>query len=252
MTDLILFLTGIVIGSMNAVAGGGMLIGFPIMVALGIPPLVANATGNIITAPGQLASAWGYRAYLRRIPRRFIILIPPLIIGSAAGAIVLRQTGAGDFAKLVPWLVLFGVLLFAVQPFIHFHLHQHIKGKRQTIPPLLLIAVAMLPLSFYGGYFGAGFGFIMLAFLGFTKLSDTHIMNAIKNIGATFVSVTALVCLYSTGLVDWRVGAIMAAGGIIGGYAGARASQRLSSHWLRIVVIIIGLGAVVYLALQRY
>lgn len=252
MTELILFLTGIVVGAMNAVAGGGMLIGFPMMVALGVPPLTANATGSIITAPGQLASAWGYRTYIRRIPRRFIILVPPLLIGAAAGALTLRNTSASDFAQLVPWLVLFGVLLFAFQPFIHLHLKQHIRGKKKALPPLLLIALAMLPLAFYGGYFGAGFGFIMLAFLSFTKLPDVHIMNVIKNIGATCVSATSVVCLYSAGLIDWRIGTIMATGSIIGGYSGARLSQRMSSHWLRIAVIVIGLSAAVYLLLQEY
>lgn len=229
-----------------------MLIGFPIMVALGIPPLVANATANVITAPGQLTSAFGYRRYLRRVPRRFAILIVPLVIGAAAGALTLRQTSANDFERIIPWLVLFGVVLFAFQPLLHFHVRQHLRGKHRTLTPLFWIALATLPLAFYGGYFGAGFGFLMLAFLSFAKLSDTHMMNAMKNIGATFVSGTALLCLLSTGLIDWRVGLITAAGAAIGGYSGARFSQRLSSHWLRILVIVIGLGAVVYLALQRY
>ena len=92
----------------------------------------------------------------------------------------------------------------------------------------------------------------MLAFLSFTKLPDVHIMNAAKNIAAPIVSTTALICLYSTGLIDWKVGIIMATGCVIGGYCGARASQRLSSHWLRVAVIAIGLSAVVYLLLQEY
>lgn len=252
MTEILLFLTGIIVGAMNAVAGGGMLIGFPVLVALGSPPLVANITGNIISSPGQLASAWGYRNYLRRVPRRFALLIIPLVIGAAIGATTLRRTGADDFARIVPGLVLFGVVLFTVQPLLHFHLRQHLRGKHRTITPLLLIGLAMLPLSFYGGYFGAGFGFMMLAFLSFAKLSDTHMMNAMKNVGATFISATSLVCLYSTHLIDWRVGGITGLGAVVGGYSGSRLSQRLSSHWLRIFVIVIGLGAVAYLALRRY
>ena len=252
MVEIILFLTGLTVGAMNAVAGGGMLLGFPVMVALGIPPLTANVTANLVTAPGQLASAWGYRKYLRKVPKRFALLAPPLALGAVAGAITLRQTSANDFARLVPLLVLFGVVLFTVQPLLHFHLRQHLRGKHKTIIPLLLIALAMIPLSFYGGYFGAGFGFMMLAFLSFANLHDTHMMNAMKNVGAAIVSTTALLCLHNTGLFNWRLGAIMAVGAVIGGYSGARLSQRLSSHWLRIAVIVIGLSAVVYLGLQRY
>lgn len=252
MTELIFFLTGLVVGVMNAVAGGGMLVGFPVLVAMGVPPLVANASANVITGPGQLASAWGYRAYLRRVPRRFALLIVPLVIGAAAGATVLKQTSANDFAEIVPGLVLFGVALFAFQPLLHFHLKQHLHGKHRTITPLFFIALAMLPLAFYGGYFGAGFGFMMLAFLSFAKLSDTHMMNAMKNVGAAFVSATSFVCLVGTGLIDWRVGLITGAGAVIGGYSGARLGQRLSSHWLRIMVIVVGLSAVVYLGLQQY
>jgi uncharacterized membrane protein YfcA len=252
MNELLFFLTGLIVGGMNAVAGGGMLIGFPVMVALGVPPLVANITGNIITAPGQLASAWAYRNYLKRVPWSFALLAIPLLLGGAAGAIVLRQTSANDFAKIVPGLVFFGVALFTVQPLLHFHLRQHLRGKHRTLIPLLFIALAMLPLSFYGGYFGAGFGFMMLAFLSFAHLPDLHMMNAMKNVGATLVSGVSLLCLYSTGHVDWKVGGIMATGAVIGGYSGARGSQRISSRWLRIGVIVVGFAAVAYLALQRY
>ena len=252
MTELTLFITGIIVGGMNAVAGGGMLIGFPVLVALGVPPLVANATGAIISGPGQVASAWGYRKYLRRVPRRFALLLIPLVIGAFAGATILKGTEPHEFTRIVPGLVLFGVALFAFQPILQFHLRAHLHGKHRTITPLFWIALAMLPLAFYGGYFGAGFGFMMLAFLSFANLSDTHMMNAMKNVGATVISITSITCLFSTGLLDWRTGLIAGAGSVVGGYSAARFSQRLSSHWLRIAVIVIGLGAVVYLSMQRY
>src|SRR6266702_7761946 len=105
--DIVLLLAGLVVGAMNAIAGGGFLVGFPVLVALGIPPLVANATGNIIVGPGQLASALGYQKYLRKVPLRYAVLLIPIIIGSAAGAITLRSTSAKDFAAIVPGLVLF-------------------------------------------------------------------------------------------------------------------------------------------------
>lgn len=252
MHELAYFGLGIIVGAMNAIAGGGGLVSFPAFIALGIPPLVANATNALIAFPGQISSAFGYRNYLRRVPKRFIFLLIPLTIGTAIGALVLRNTSAEDFAQIVPWLVYAGVLLFTVQPLLHFHLKQHLHGKHRTITPLFWIGLALLPVSFYGGYFGAGFGFMMLAFLSFARISDVHMMNAMKNVGATFVGLTVVICLFNSGLVDWYVGAIAAAGSLVGGYAGARYSQRLSSHWLRIIVIIIGFSAVIYLALQRY
>jgi len=250
--DIVLLLAGCIVGTMNAIAGGGMLVGFPTLIALGVPPLFANATANIVTLPGQIASAFGYRRYLRKVPPRFLLLLLPVVLGAAAGALTLRHTSETDFAKVVPMLLLFGVGLFIVQPFLHFHLHAHVKGKRRSWLPMVLLGIAVVPLSFYGGYFGAGYGFMMLAFLGFTSLPDTHMMNAMKNVAASFVAGVSIACLYTSGLIRWETGLIMATGSAIGGYTGARAAQRLSGHWLRIVIILIGLAAVVYLGIRQY
>jgi uncharacterized membrane protein YfcA len=251
-TDLILLLVGGVVGAMNAIAGGGMLVGLPVMIATGIPPITASATGVIVTSPGQLASAIGYWKYLRKVPLVYVWLLVPIVIGAAAGSLLLRGTSPSYFAELLPVLVLFGVGLFAFQPLMHFHLHKHLKGRAKSNKPIYLLALAVLPVSFYGGYFGAGFGFLMLAFLSFTKLPDVHMMNAMKNVSAVFLSVTSMVCLFGSQLIDWRIGALMAIGSIIGGYGGARYAQKVSSHWLRAVIIIIGLTAVMYLGYRTY
>jgi uncharacterized membrane protein YfcA len=252
MHDIIYFLTGFVVGAMNAIAGGGMLIGFPVIVATGVSPLIANGIGNVATFPGQITSAFGYRNYLRKVPRSYAWLILPVIAGSALGAVILRNTSPHDFSRMVPGLVLFGVFLFAIQPLLHFHLHRHLKGRAKTALPLVLLGAAILPLSVYGGYFGAGYGIIMLAFLGFTSVPDTHMMNAMKNVSAVFVSGTTMLCLYGAHIIDWRIGLIMGAGSAIGGYVGARGAQRVSSHWLRVSIILIGLASVAYLAFREY
>lgn len=250
--DIALIAAGFIVGAMNSIAGGGMLIGFPILVTLGIPPLLANATANIVTAPGQLASAYGYREYIRRVPLRYAWLLLPIVLGAVAGSLTLRQTSADSFAKLVPILVLFGVGLFTFQPLLHFHLHNHLTGRRKAWLPMVLLGLAMLPLSFYGGYFGAGYGFMMLAFLGFTNLQDTHMMNGMKNIAATFVAGASIACLFGSHLIQWREGSIMAIGAILGGYLGARSAQKVSSQWLRGSIITIGMTAVVCLTLRQY
>jgi uncharacterized membrane protein YfcA len=250
--DLLLVGTGFVVGGMNAIAGGGMLLGFPIMVALGLPPLVANATGSVGVLPGQISSAYGYKNYLRKVPLRYALLIIPCLLGALAGSYTLRHTAPDHFARLVPWLVLLGVALFAFQPLLHFHLHRHMKKRSRRLAPLMVLAAALAPITFYGGYFGPGFGFMLLAFLGFTTMEDTHTINAMKNVSAVFVASSSIVMLYSAHLIHWHTGLLLAAGCAIGGYAGARSAQKVSSHWLRILIICIGLAAVVYLLLREY
>ena len=252
MHELIVFAVGIIVGAMNAIAGGGMLIGFPVLLAVGLSPLVANVTANVVLLPGQMTSAYSYRKYLKKLPSRYLLLLIPCLIGAAIGALLLRHTSSSQFQHLVPALIMFAVLLFTFQPFLQHHLRLHIAGKRGSDKRLLLIALAVLPTAIYGGYFGAGFGFIMLAFLSFTKLHDLHQMNGLKNLAGMTIAAVCIVVLYSTHLINWPIGLAMAAGNGIGGYYGARMSQRFSSHAIRIVVIAIGLVCATYLCLRAY
>ncbi len=256
MHDTILFLVGIVVGGMNAIAGGGMLVGFPVLLALGIPALVANASTNIIVLPGNLAATFGYRKYLHRVPKQYLLLLIPAVAGAAIGATSLRHTSSAHFQDLVPWLILSAVILFTFQPFLYRQLHLHLHGPkhfRKRLRPLVIVGIAVFPLSIYGGYFGAGFGFIMLAFLGFTRLHEhIHRMNALKSIITVCIAATSLVSLYSSHLIDWRHGLVMGAGNLVGGYSGARGIQKVSSHSIRIAIIAIGLGTAAYLGLRSY
>lgn len=252
ITDIILVLVGILVGAMNAIAGGGMLVGFPVLLAVGLPALTANVTSNLVVLPGSISSAFGYRRYIRKVPRRYILLIIPCIIGAAIGAAILRSTTPTKFGDLVPVLVLFAVALFAAQPFIHFHLHRHIRGKTKSRLTLFLISLALLPVAIYGGYFGAGFGFIMLAFLGFTSLHDVHQMNGLKNIASASIAITSLIVLFGAHLIDLQHGIPMAVGTTVGGYMGSKYSQRFSSHTIRVLVIVIGLCTAAYLGFRSY
>lgn len=254
--DFILFVVGIVVGTMNAIAGGGMLIGFPVLLALGTPPIVANATTGLIVLPGNLAALVGYRKYFRRVPRQYLWLIIPVILGAGFGTLLLRNTSSRAFANIVPELILFAVILFAFQPFLYHYLHKRLHGPvrlRRYVRPLFFVGLAILPIAIYGGYFGAGFGFIMLSFLGFTGLHEhIHRMNALKTIMTTCVAVTALATLWTSGLIDWRQGLIMGAGNLIGGYFGAVGTQKVSSHAIRIFIVAVGLVTAAYLGLRSY
>jgi len=250
--DIILFAVGILVGAMNAIAGGGMLIGFPVLLAFGMSPLVANVTSSVMILPGSVSSAYGYRKYLGKLHPRYLILLIPCIVGSALGALILRNTSSDRFQQIVPALVIFAVVLFTFQPLLHFHLHRHIRNKRKSLRPLLLIAIAFFPVAIYGGYFGAGLGFIMLAFLGFTKVHEIHQMNGVKNVASACIGLTSLACLFSSGLINWHYGLVMAAGSIIGGYCGAVLAQRVSSLIVRLIVIVLGISTAIYLGLRTY
>jgi uncharacterized membrane protein YfcA len=252
LKDILLLGAGFVVGSMNAIAGGGMLLGFPAMLAYGLSALTANATGPVAVLPGQIASAYGYRKYLRKTPRKYAWLLVPLVVGAAIGSYILRHTSGDRFEELVPWLVFFAVGLFAFQPLLHHYLHKHLRTRSKRVKPLVIIGLGLLPVGIYGGYFGPGLGFLMLAFLGFTRIHDAHQMNAMKNVAATFMCVVSIAVLSSSSLIDWRAGLIMAVGSTIGGYCGARFAQKISSHAIRVVVIVIGTVTAAYLALRSY
>lgn len=247
LTDIFLFAVGILVGGMNSVAGGGMLLGFPALLTTGMSALSANATANIIILPAQLASAFGYRRSLRKIPKRYFVLLIPCAIGALVGAILLRHTSNSFFERLAAGLVLFAVALFTLQPQIQAWINRrthHRQGPVNRLPSWLMIA--LLPLALYGGFFGAGTGFILLAFLAFTNLRDIHQMNALKNLAAAVMALLSIVGLYSADLIDWRRGLIMAVGSVVGGYGGAALAQKFSARGLKPIIIAIGLITAVY------
>lgn len=252
MTEILLFLTGIVVGAMNAIAGGGMLVGFPALLAAGYSPLIANATGYLVIVPGQLLAAFGYRRYLRKVPAQYLLLLIPCFVGGLAGAWILRNTSSLQFERLVPGLIFLAVILFALQPFLQLHMHRHIKTGAHNWQRLLIFGLILLGMATYGGFFGPGFGFMMLAFLSFTSLRDIHLMNGLKSVAGATIATASIVCLLGSHLIDWRTGLIMAAGNALGGYYGAGLSQRVSSHGVRIIVIVVGLAAATYLAFRTY
>ncbi len=250
LESVILFGIGLCIGAMNAIAGGGGLVGFSALIAIGLSPLVANATAIVASMTSLITSAFGYRKYLRSVPKLYALLLIPCIIGAAFGAYILRRTSGEDFEKLVPVLILIAVGLFAFQPLLHFHVRRTLRAN--SLSPLIIVGLALIPLTIYGGYFGPGFGFILLAFLSFTRLHDIHQMNALKNIAGAFICIAALLVLAPGEFINWPAGLAMAIGSGLGGYGGSRIAQRISSHFIRIFVIIIGVSTAAYIGLHRF
>lgn len=250
--DILLLLAGVVVGGMNAVAGGGMLFGFPIMLATGMPAIAANATSHVALVPGQVGALISYRKYFKKVSPIYLTLIIPLVIGAGVGAYFLTKTQADDFERLIPVLLSFAVGLFALQPYLHKHFHSHLKSEKKSLAGLGLIGLIVFPLAIYGGYFGVGFGFVLLAFLGFSNIHDIHKINALKNMGTFVIAITTTLVIFGSGLIDWRSGLFMAAGCGIGGFYGGHLAQRFSSHVIRLFIIIVGVISVAFLFLKNY
>ena len=249
-------LAALIGGVMNSIAGGGTLLTFPALVALGVPAINANATSTVALWPGALGSMWGYRGELTGARRWAIGFALPSLTGGLAGALLLMWTPAERFAALVPWLVLGATLLFSIQrPVMRwFSLHaKHTATDAELTsrwpPPSILFYQFLV--AIYGGYFGAGVGILMLAALGFMGLSNIHRMNGLKNWGGLCMNGVAAILFAFSSLVTWPVALAMAVGAVSGGYLGSRTAQRVPQQLVRGAVVAIGLISGVLLFLTR-
>ena len=230
-------------GAVNAIAGGGTLLTFPAIVALGVTPLVANATSTVALWPGSLSSMWGYRGELVGARRWVIGFSAPSVVGGALGAWLLLHTAPASFARIVPFLVLGATVLFLVQrPLMRLTAYRAVAEGPSASFLVLQFLVAV-----YGGYFGAGIGILMLAALGFMGLTNLHRMNGLKNWGGMCINGVAVVMFAGGGIVHWPIALTMAVGGVIGGYAGARLAQRVGQERVRRAIVAIGLAAFIWL-----
>jgi hypothetical protein len=246
-----LFLAAVAAGAINAVAGGGSLISFPSLVAFGQPPILANATNTAALWPGTLSSAVAYSRDTKIYRDLLVTLLIPSLIGGFLGALALVSTPPELFDAIVPFLVLLATLLFAFRdPFTRW---LRLGNNEERVGTLGRVwgFLFQLFVATYGGYFGAGMGILMLGSLSVMGLRDIHRMNGLKTILVTLVNVIAFVYFAINGLVVWKLAPVMAAGAIIGGYAGARAAKRLDPHYIRIFVIIVGLVVSVWLFLRK-
>jgi uncharacterized protein len=238
-------------GAVNAIAGGGTLITFPTIVALGVPPLVANATSTVALWPGAVGGIWGYRRELsgvRTWAARFAI---PSVIGGGLGACLLLVTSPGAFETIVPFLVLASTLLFLGQRWLTRGRRVESDGAVPLPAPSLRFLGVQFLVAVYGGYFGAGIGILMLATLGAMGLTNIHRMNGLKNWGGLCINAVAALLFALSGIVDWTVALAMAVGGLLGGYGGARLAQQIGQAWVRRAVVLIGFVSFVWLLVRR-
>jgi uncharacterized protein len=238
------FVAAIAAGIVNAVAGGGTLITFPLLTALGVPALSANITNTVALCPGYLGGTWAQRREIKEHSRRLIPLLILAVGGGVAGGVLLLKTGEKRFTALIPWLILFATILIAIQP-VAKKLIAGRKGSGHS-HEFISFAFILFPATLYGGYFGAGVSIIILAALGLMYNESITSLNALKQLMSLCINVAAAMFFLFSGLINWPVAIVMAAGAIAGGYLGGRLAAKISPAVLRWAVVIIGLSVSLY------
>jgi uncharacterized membrane protein YfcA len=234
-------------GLVNALAGGGTLITFPMLTAVGVPPVAANVTNTVALCPGYLGAAYAQTKDLAGQGRRLRLLLPTSVLGGVAGAVLLLVTSDATFRKLIPYLILLAVLLLAFQDRLRNWVvgHASESGHRHLNEAWAILPV--LPAAVYGGYFGAGMSVMVIAVLGLVLEDTLTRLNGLKQAIALGTNVAAAAFLLFSGKVVWSAAAVMAVGALAGGAVGGRLAGRIRPATLRWIVITVGLVvAIVY------
>jgi uncharacterized protein len=235
-------------GAINAVAGGGMLLAFPALVAAGLSPISANATATVALWPGSLAGVAAYGHRMRGMSSWMWRYAVASLIGGGIGGALVVSTPPERFAALVPWLVLSATVVFLAQPAILRWAERSMpRSDSNAHPPLL----AQVLIATYGGYFGAGAGILMLAGLERAGIRDIHLMNGLKLWGGVALNSAAIVFFLAASLVSWPEGIAMGVGAAVGGHATARFAQRLEPRIIRRLVVVIGVLTSAWLFVTR-
>ena len=250
--DMLLIGTGaFAAGAANAVAGGGTFFSFPALLAVGVPPVVANASNSVALWPGSLTGAWAYRLELSRYPRYLLPMGLASLLGGIAGGLLLLAAGDARFAALIPWLLAFATLLFAFSPQMAAVL-KRLRQRSGTAQPVAARDagahgagspggwLVQLLVSVYGGFFGAGMGILMMASLAIGGHEDMQHINALKNLLSAIIYSVTVVTFMLAGAVSWPHTVVMLLTASAGGYLGARTARKIQGPWLRRVVIAVG------------
>jgi uncharacterized membrane protein YfcA len=230
---------GLLAGTVNAVAGGGTFFTFSALVAAGVPPLSANVTSAVALTPANVSSVFAYWPAIRRYARRYAPLAAASTVGGLAGALLLLSTPGAAFKALVPWLLGFATLLFAMAPALLRAINRVAHGPASPLRRRI-DALGQFVVAIYGGYFGAGMGIVMLASLSLTEGDDYHFVNAAKNVCALLIQIFALGPLIAAGLVAWPQAVVGMAAAAAGGYWGVALGRRVPPRMIRWFVVLVG------------
>ena len=246
----IIVVAGVWAGMVNTIVGSGTLVTFPVLLALGYPPLTANVSNGLGLVPGSLTGAIGYRRELRGLRGRVVRLGIASALGGLTGAVLLLWLPPGAFDAVVPALVALAVVLVVIQPWVS----RRMAARRPDGAPRTRVGPAVSAATYgtgvYGGYFGAAQGVLLLATLGLLIDDDLQRHNAVKNVLATLANLVSGIVFALVAPVSWPVVACVAGGSIVGGVIGSLVGRRLPPVVLRGVIVVVGVVALVQLLLR--
>jgi uncharacterized membrane protein YfcA len=237
-------------GLINTVVGSGTLITFPTLLALDIPPVIANISNTVGLAPGSLSGAWATRRELNGQHRKVVWLGSGSLLGGIAGALLLLQLPSAAFDAIVPILIGLGCLLVVLQPFISKKLairRAHLGLDAGHVHGPLLVWLAITLTGVYGGYFGAAQGVLLIAILGIGFAESLAHVNAIKNVLATIVNGIAAVVFVIISEVNWPAAVAIAVGSVFGAQLGGRVGRKLPPTIYRVIIVAVGVAAIISL-----
>lgn len=241
-------LAGVWAGTINTVVGSGTLVTFPVLVALGYPPVTATTSNAIGLAPGTISGAIGYRHEIRGELRRLLVYGSASFLGAIGGTILLLSLPSDAFEAVVPVLIGLAVVLVIVQPRVSGWVATQNGGQSRRYGPLLLFLVFLI--GIYGGYFTAAQGVMLVAVMGMLLSESLQRLNGIKNVLSAVVNVVAGTIYAFIAPISWPVVGLLAVGSVIGGILGAKIGRKLSPKVLRAVIVVVGLAAVVQMVLH--
>jgi len=249
---LLLFAAGLLGGAINAVAGGGSFVTFPVMIFTGVPAINANASSTVALWPGSAASVGAYRNELRSAENVALLAVVSLL-GGVLGAVLLLRTPSVTFERLIPYLLLMATLLFTFSGTLSSEVRKRTQGRKLSRGRMLTaIGIIQFVIALYGGFFGGGIGILMLATLSLMGLENIHRMNAVKTVLATSINGIAVLTFVIARAVIWPQTLVMLAGAVVGGYSGAHFAQKIKPATVRRGVIAIGFALTLYFFFARH
>ncbi|MGY2128213.1 sulfite exporter TauE/SafE family protein [Blastococcus sp. SYSU DS0617] len=244
---------GFAAGGINAVVGSGTLVSFPVLLAVGIPPVPATISNSLGLIAGNASGAFGYRRELRGQGRRLLGLLPASVLGGLTGAFLLLHLPASTFEAVVPVLIALAVTLVATQPLVQRALRRRRSPDdvEQPIGPgrtAALFGGAYLT-GTYGGYFAASQGVLQIGIFGLLLREPLQRLNALKNVLTLAVNTVAAgaYVVVATDRVVWTAAGLLAVGSLVGGYVSSRYGRRLPEPVLRTAIVVLGLVAIAVL-----
>jgi len=250
LNEILIFLAAVIAGFINAMAGGGTLVSFPVLLAVGISPVVANVTNTVALVPGTIGGLWAQRREFHSQRKRLIKLLPAGVVGGVAGGLLILNTNENTFRTIIPYLILLATSLLAGQIKIKNWVVSRIgHAHHENRNPFFMMSLVFLA-AVYGGYFGAGLGVILMATLGLVTDENMTSLNFLKQALGFSINFAAAIYFAFSGKVNWMVAFVMIFGSLLGGWVGGMLAGRVKPEILRWIVVSAGLIASVIFFLK--